>query len=609
MSIVIETGLFEGMVFCQNASKVSEQHVTGSCEASGEVLVAIDNGGFQPCGQAVDGRFTADICGLPVRLDPYSIRLKIGDEQLEFTKIWVGDVWALGGQSNMQGSADMKGVYINDNPAVRAYYMDDRWDVANDPLHVLPTANACVHWNLMGRTEKWKGPYEDPLDKGAGPGVSFGVQLLKATGVPQGLLCCAHGGSNMEQWSPELRDDGDASLYGAMLNRIRRNGGRVSGIIWYQGESDATNDMGANFRQNMENFLAALASDLKDDKVLFVQMQLARIIDNSSPIDHWNKIQYDQMALADEHPNVVTVPTVDMEMGDTAHISTEGYKELGRRIAYAICAYRRLPGYAPEIRPVSAKLDRLRRTNVERITVKFANVVGELQSVGPVRGFTINHLQQVVRCVLKGDTVEIYCPLSAGRGTLEYGNGRYPFCNVRDGAGRSLPSCQLAIEPNFVDTGYPEQMRVTDPILMDDDVDKITYDQIPEDDGTDSLYYTQKRSGSFILFRNRLQTPHQPGFRFLRARYLAKKPLKLTMLAGYDAPTAIFFDGKKVHANPNGLNPVIPHEFAIETDWTPGEHEVVFAEVLHDGNAFGMSLCFEAPNGTDPADLPVLLTK
>ena len=481
---------------------------------------------------------------------------------------------------------------------------------SSDLLHVLPTANACVHWNLMGRTEKWKGPYEDPLDKGAGPGVSFGVQLLKATGTPQGLICCAHGGSNMEQWDSDLLPQGDASLYGAMLNRIRRNGGRVSGIIWYQGESDATNEMALRFRQNMEKFLAALSHDLQVENPLFVQMQIARLINSEPAIDHWNLIQHIQTALSDEHSNVVTVPTVDLEMGDTAHISGLDYRELGRRIAYAICAYRGLPGYAPEIRPVSARVDRLRRTNVERITVEFANVVGELKSLGPVRGFTINHKQVVVRTKLEGNKAIIFCPLGAGIGTLEYGDGMYPFCNVTDGAGRSLPAFQLDIKPNFVDTGYPAQMRVTDPILMDDDVDKLTYDQIPADDGSEGgLYYTQEKSGSFILFRNRLQTPHQPGFRFLRARYLVKKHLKLTMLAGYDAPTAIFFDGKKVHANPNGLNPVIPHEYAIDTDWTPGEHEIVFAEVLHDGNAFGMSLCFEAPHGTDPADLPVLLTK
>ena len=53
--------------------------------------------------------------------------------------------------------------------------------------------------------------------------------------VPQGVICCAHGGTSMDQWSPEGRDlGGDESLYGAMYRRFVHNGSRVKGMFWYQ---------------------------------------------------------------------------------------------------------------------------------------------------------------------------------------------------------------------------------------------------------------------------------------------------------------------------------------------------------------------------------------
>ena len=66
------------------------------------------------------------------------------------------------------------------------------------------------------------------MGKGAGPGVSFANEMFRLTGVPQGLICCAHGGTTMAQWDPKLKKDGDNSLYGAMLNRVKRNGGEQS---------------------------------------------------------------------------------------------------------------------------------------------------------------------------------------------------------------------------------------------------------------------------------------------------------------------------------------------------------------------------------------------
>ena len=75
--------------------------------------------------------------------------------------------------------------------------------------------------------------------KGAGLGLPFAVALVESTGVPVGLVACAHGGTSMEQWNPAKKEQGGKSLYGSMLRQVKLAGGKVKGVLWYQGESDA----------------------------------------------------------------------------------------------------------------------------------------------------------------------------------------------------------------------------------------------------------------------------------------------------------------------------------------------------------------------------------
>ncbi len=66
--------------------------------------------------------------------------------------------------------------------------------------------------------------------------------MVEATGVPIGLVACAHGGTSMEQWNPAKKDEGGKSLYGSMLRQFQLAGGKVKGVLWYQGESDANGE-------------------------------------------------------------------------------------------------------------------------------------------------------------------------------------------------------------------------------------------------------------------------------------------------------------------------------------------------------------------------------
>jgi sialate O-acetylesterase len=166
--------------------------------------------------------------------------------------------------------------------------MDDRWEVAKDPIHNLWQAVDPVHENING------GPWDRGNPSfGAGPGPAFGQEMFRLTGIPQGFIACAHGGTTMEQWSPKLNGSGGRSLYGAMLRRVRKNGGSVAGLLWYQGESDADPVNAPLYTGKMKTLIQALRRDLKSPRLPVAMVQLGRFT-GCSESNHtsWNMIQH-----------------------------------------------------------------------------------------------------------------------------------------------------------------------------------------------------------------------------------------------------------------------------------------------------------------------------
>src|SRR5947207_2306397 len=88
-------------------------------------------------------------------------------------------IYLLMGQSNMAGR-DTRGLAAQTtDPRVLAMTPEGQWVVAKDPIH-----------QKDGRTEP-----------GVGPGISFGLAMIKANpGVIIGLVPCAVGGTPLKRW-------------------------------------------------------------------------------------------------------------------------------------------------------------------------------------------------------------------------------------------------------------------------------------------------------------------------------------------------------------------------------------------------------------------------
>jgi sialate O-acetylesterase len=331
----------------------------------------------------VDGKLT----GVPAG-GPYKLECQVSFEQDDgrfqegatLGPFFVGDLWVLAGQSNMEGVGDLIEV-TPPHPKVMALGMDGKWVQAEEPLHWLVDSPDPVHSGDPETRKKRSEAQHKTRAKGAGLGLPFAVTMVENTGVPVGLVICAHGGTSMEQWSPSKKDEGGKSLYGSMLRQVKLAGGNVAGVLWYQGESDAMAGAAEAYPRVFADFIESVRTDFKQPELPFYFVQIGRFINGSNP-KGWNMVQDAQRRLPDRVANTAVVAVVDLELDDLIHIGTQGLKRAGQRLARV--ALRELFGQAGATTPT---LDRVNRGAGNTLVVKFKGVnMGPGQSPAPASG-------------------------------------------------------------------------------------------------------------------------------------------------------------------------------------------------------------------------------
>jgi len=365
--------------------------------------------------------------------------------------IGVGDVYLLAGQSNMEGVGKLIGT---ERPSqwVRCFYLDDQWGIAKDPLCWFNEASDPVHWRVPeNRKEEAARNERFFREFGAGLGISFGKAMKEYSKVPIGLLMCAHGGTDMEQWDSVGLSDGGRSLYGSMLGRINAVGGRVKACLWYQGESDAADwDKAAVYKQRFISLIEALRRDSGQPELPILYAQLNTWLGEGDVFPAWNGIQLDQLHIEGDLPHVAFVSTIDLSLSDAIHLSTPALKKLGKR--FALLA-RRLcfQDAACEKGPRVLRCSFADRARTE-LRIEFEHVNGGLRPSKEIRGFRVEYGESalpVMECRLdqsSANTVIVKLKESAPAGVeLWYGKGFNPVCNLRDGADLAVPVFRYSI--------------------------------------------------------------------------------------------------------------------------------------------------------------------
>ncbi|KAI9493789.1 SGNH hydrolase-type esterase domain-containing protein [Zychaea mexicana] len=262
------------------------------------------------------------------------------------SNVLVGDVWVMSGQSNMRGNAFYSDPWA-DPPTTYPEYVDgmvhlfqsnESWTLGHEPTHRIDQSVRQVDYDLPDPSVSNKNYYKR---RGVSCGMAFAKAYRERIDVPVGLMATAHGGTNMAQWSPQLLETTDNpynnTLYGAMLGRIGKIENQVAGILWYQGESDAESSaLSAEYQQNLQNFISTTRTKLNSTRLPFVYVQISRTVSEDNNDSGWNEVREAQRLLNDKRwdtERVGAVSSIDLEMDDYIHLSAEGQKAVGHRLA------------------------------------------------------------------------------------------------------------------------------------------------------------------------------------------------------------------------------------------------------------------------------------
>ncbi|WP_261800483.1 sialate O-acetylesterase [Paenibacillus sp. PAMC21692] len=386
-------------------------------------------------------------CFREVHTGSYRIECRFTDGGLSGSivadPVHVGDLWVLAGQSNMEGCGKLIEVEMPQT-GVSCFYMGDKWDIAHEPLCWLNESLDRVNWRVP-ENERGEAADRERRDRtiGAGLGIPFAKTMLRHTGVPIGLIMCAHGGSSMIQWgkTPNGDDDAGSSLYGAMLRKIIKLGGKIKGCLWYQGEAEADGENAPRYADRMKAWVADLRHDLGDRRIPFIYAQLSVVYFMDSDAVWWNRIQDEQLKLEEALVPAAMVPTIDAELSDIIHLSTHSLREIGHRMALqALRTSYGYEGYSTGPRP-----DRVQWNNDRtELLIVITGTNGYLINEERIYGFSAeaNGLRLPISAAITPDRQGIVIRFEGAVPRdcrLMYGSGFNPTTNVKDALGIPLP--------------------------------------------------------------------------------------------------------------------------------------------------------------------------
>lgn len=203
------------------------------------------------------------------------------------------------GQSNMAGRGKVEEQDKVENPNIFMLTKDLKWVVAKDPVH---------------------------FDKGAaGVGLcsEFARDVLKADPKSTiGLIPCAVGGTSLDQWQP------GKPLYTTAITRAKEalKQGKLAGILWHQGESDAKPELIATYPARFETMITQLRKELGAENV---PLLIGEVIPGHGKHDDVN------VALAEtakKTSNAALVSSADLGKKQL-HYDSADYRALGKRYA------------------------------------------------------------------------------------------------------------------------------------------------------------------------------------------------------------------------------------------------------------------------------------
>ena len=257
---------------------------------------------------------------------PTSVSIPVNVLPAEIPREYQGQMhlFILAGQSNMVGWAPIP-EGEQPNPRIYVFGKDYRWRIADHPIEDAFNQVDMISENRIA---------------GFGPAMAFALTSLDLRpDIVIGLIPCAKNSSGIIQWQ---RDLSDQSLYGSCLKRVRAASpmGKISGIMFFQGETDAQdsvlNPEPEPQPSDWANLFAILITDLRNDlREPDLPVVFAQIGTNWSPeaFPNWDIVREQQASI--QLPMTTMITTDDLPLLDGLHFTSESYRIIGNRFAEA----------------------------------------------------------------------------------------------------------------------------------------------------------------------------------------------------------------------------------------------------------------------------------
>ena len=311
-------------------------------QGKGEITVRFAE--FEQTVKAQNGMFVAAFRPLPYS-GPHMLMVSSEDEEIILFDIFVGEVYLFAGQSNMQfklGESNYPQYNYESNTALRLF--STKRIEAGEPYTP---------------EDGWVTAKEDALETWpALPYLTARRIAEQNPGIAVGIIACYQGASVIESWLPkgalkaagihikkeDLHPDHTHEIYGAWnkegqlydfaLSQVKPY--PLSGVIWYQGESDTTTADAAVYTEELRTLIEIWRRDFGNPLLPFVVIQIA---DYDFPYDKdaWRALQAAQDALSGSMKNVSIVKSSDVCEHDDIHPKSKD--KLAARIAAILDRY------------------------------------------------------------------------------------------------------------------------------------------------------------------------------------------------------------------------------------------------------------------------------
>lgn len=226
-------------------------------------------------------------------------------------KLWV---FILAGQSNMAGRGQVSPEDTIPHNRIITINAKNEWIVAKEPLH-----------------------FYQPKLTGLDCGMSFARRLKSEINddIVIAILPTAVGGSSIKYWLNDSIFNG-VHLRSNLIEKINlaKQYGTLKGILWHQGESDATPEKIPEYKCNLKKLFYLMRFIADDNNLPIIAGELGTKPVDKEMIENWPKITRIIKQVADDDANTHIIRTHDFNVkDDNVHFDAPSQRLMGERFA------------------------------------------------------------------------------------------------------------------------------------------------------------------------------------------------------------------------------------------------------------------------------------